>query len=47
MSQICDLVLKGGTVVNHDGENVRDLGIAGGRVVAVGNLAQASAVPRA
>src|SRR5690348_6765426 len=27
MAQTYDLILKGGTVVNHDGEGVRDLGL--------------------
>ena len=36
MAQTYDLILKGGTVVNHDGESVRDLAIAAGR--ARGNL---------
>lgn len=38
-----DLVLKGGTVVNQDGAGVRDIGVRGGRIVAVGSLAGASA----
>ena len=28
MAETYDLILKGGTVVNQDGEGVRDLGIA-------------------
>jgi dihydroorotase len=43
MPQTFDLLLKGGTVVNHDGRGVRDIGIAGGRIAATGDLAQASA----
>ncbi len=43
MTQSFDLVLKGGTVVNQDGASVRDLGIAGGRIAAIGHLAQAAA----
>ncbi len=43
MSQSYDLVLKGGTVVNHDGEGMRDLAVAGGRIAAIGSLAGASA----
>ena len=27
MADSYDLILKGGTVVNHDGEGVRDLGV--------------------
>jgi len=38
-----DLILKGGTVVNHDGAGERDLAIAGGRIAAIGDLAQAAA----
>ena len=43
MTQSYDLILKGGTVVNHDGEGVRDLAIAGGRIAAIGDLSQAAA----
>ena len=43
MTRSFDLVLKGGTVVNQDGEGVRDLGIADGRIAALGDLAQAAA----
>jgi dihydroorotase len=43
MAQVYDLILKGGTVVNHDGEGVRDLGVRGGRIAAIGELAGASA----
>ncbi|TIT54239.1 MAG: dihydroorotase, partial [Mesorhizobium sp.] len=38
-----DLILTGGTVVNHDGEGLRDVGVTGGRIAAIGNLRQASA----
>ncbi|HWK65615.1 MAG TPA: dihydroorotase [Rhizobiaceae bacterium] len=38
-----DLILKGGTVVNHDGQGMRDVGVTGGRIVAVGDLSRASA----
>lgn len=31
-----DLILRGGTVVNHDGAGLRDVGIIGGRIAAVG-----------
>ena len=37
-----DLILKGGTVVNHDGVGVRDIGIRDGRIAALGSLASAS-----
>jgi dihydroorotase len=38
MAETYDLILKGGTVVNHDGEGVRDVGIRGGRIAALGDL---------
>ncbi|MEI9428868.1 dihydroorotase [Mesorhizobium sp. Cs1299R1N3] len=38
-----DLILTGGTVVNHDGEGLRDIGVKGGRIAAIGDLRQASA----
>ena len=43
MADTYDLILKGGTVVNHDGEGARDLGIRGGRFRAIGDLSRASA----
>ena len=43
MAETYDLILKGGTVVNQDGEGARDLGIRGGRFAAIGDLARASA----
>ena len=43
MSATFDLILKGGTVVNHDGEGVRDVGIVDGRIHAIGDLSRASA----
>src|SRR5882672_11661947 len=43
MAETYDLILKGGTVVNHDGEGLRDLGIRAGRIAAIGDLARASA----
>jgi dihydroorotase len=43
MPQTFDLVLKGGTVVNHDGRGIRDIGVSGGRIAVIGSLAQASA----
>jgi len=43
MAETYDLILKGGTVVNQDGEGVRDLGIRDGRFAAIGDLARASA----
>ena len=38
-----DLILKGGTVVNQDGDGLRDIGIRAGRFAAIGDLRQASA----
>lgn len=43
MATTYDLILTGGTVVNHDGEGGRDIGINGRRIAAIGDLAQASA----
>ena len=43
MADTYDLILKGGTVVNHDGEGVRDLAVRGGRFQAIGDLSRASA----
>ncbi|MEP7030214.1 MAG: dihydroorotase, partial [Pseudolabrys sp.] len=34
-----DFILKGATVVNHDGIGPRDIAIAGGRIAAIGDLA--------
>ena len=43
MATTFDLILKGGTVVNHDGIGVRDVGVTNGRIAAIGDLAAASA----
>jgi dihydroorotase len=43
MAQTFDLLLKGGTVVNHDGAGVRDVGVSAGRIAALGDLAATSA----
>src|ERR1700749_3536957 len=43
MNQRFDTILKSGTVVNQDGEAVRDIGIVGGRIAEIGSLSQASA----
>jgi dihydroorotase len=43
MAQSFDLLVKGATVVNHDGEGVRDIGILGRRIAALGDLGQAPA----
>jgi dihydroorotase len=39
--QTVDLVIRGATVVNHDGEGVRDIGLSKGRIAAIGSLANA------
>jgi dihydroorotase len=38
MSAPFDLVIQGATVVNHDGEGVRDIGIRDGHIMAMGSL---------
>jgi dihydroorotase len=38
-----DLILKGGTVVNHDGESVRDVALRGGRIAAIGDVGASAA----
>src|SRR5260221_14144534 len=38
-----DFILKGGTVVNQDGEGVRDLAISAGRIAAIGDAGSAAA----
>lgn len=43
MAETYDVILKSGTVVNQDGEIVRDIGVRGGRIVALGSLAGESA----
>jgi dihydroorotase len=43
MARTFDLILKGGTVVNHDGTGRRDIGVVAGRVHAIGDLSQAGA----
>jgi dihydroorotase len=35
MARTFDAILKGGVVVNHDGEGPRDIGISGGRIAAL------------
>ncbi|MBL8584107.1 MAG: dihydroorotase [Rhizobiaceae bacterium] len=46
MTSSFDLILTGGTVVNHDGEGVRDIGVVAGRIAAIGNLGRAAAGDR-
>ncbi|CAN1724637.1 dihydroorotase [Hyphomicrobium sp. 1Nfss2.1] len=43
MASTFDLLLKGGTVVNHDGIGVRDVAIRGGRIAAIGQIDQSLA----
>src|ERR1700690_1666869 len=43
MAETYDLILKGGTVVNQDGEGVRDLAIRAGKFAGVGDLSRAAA----
>jgi dihydroorotase len=43
MADSYDLILKGGTVVNQDGEGLGDIGIRGGRFAAIDDLRRASA----
>lgn len=38
MAQAFDVLIKGGTVVNHDGIGQRDVGVTGGRIAAIGQL---------
>ncbi|WP_342642967.1 dihydroorotase [Rhodoligotrophos ferricapiens] len=43
MSARFDTILKGGTIVNHDGVHQRDVGLAEGRIAALGTLDPAAA----
>ena len=43
MSETFDLIIRGATVVNHDGEGVRDIGIRQGRIAGLGQLGAAKA----
>jgi dihydroorotase len=43
MAESFDLVLKGGTLVNHDGIGPGDIGIRDGRIAALGDLGRADA----
>ena len=42
MTETFDTILRGGTVVNQDGESIRDIGIRQGRVVALGGIPASS-----
>ncbi|MGU3400290.1 dihydroorotase [Brucellaceae bacterium D45D] len=43
MAETFDKILKGATIVNHDGTGQRDIGIRDGRIAAIGSLATNSA----
>lgn len=43
MPQTYDLLLKGGTIVNHDGIGKRDVAIQDGRIAALGNITAGTA----
>jgi dihydroorotase len=43
MAETFDLIVRGGEVVNHAGRGRADVGVRGGKIVAIGDLAQASA----
>jgi dihydroorotase len=43
MAETFDLLVRGGEVVNHTGRGLADVGVRGGKIVAVGDLGQASA----
>ena len=46
MSQTFDTIFAGGTIVNHDGTGLGDVGVKDGRIAAIGDLSQASAGER-
>ncbi len=46
MAETFDLIVAGGEVVNHAGRGLADVGVRGGRIAAIGDLAQASAGER-
>ena len=43
MTDTYDLILKGGVVVNHDGEGARDIGVRDGKIAAIATLDRAHA----
>jgi dihydroorotase len=43
MAESYDLIIRGGVVVNQDGEGRRDVGVTAGRIAALGDLAGAAA----
>jgi dihydroorotase len=46
MAETYDLILAGGTVVNQDGASARDIGVCGGRIAALGKIAENAAGER-
>jgi dihydroorotase len=46
MTKTFDLVLSGGTLVNHDGAGFRDVGVRDGKIVAIGDLSRIDAGER-
>ncbi|MDP3383125.1 MAG: dihydroorotase [Phenylobacterium sp.] len=46
MAATYDLIVHGGEVVNHDGRGGADVGVRDGKIVAIGDLSQASAAER-
>jgi dihydroorotase len=46
MSETFDLLITGGTLVNHDGVGTADVGVRDGKIVALGDLARADAGER-
>jgi dihydroorotase len=42
MPETFDLIVRGGEVVNHAGRGLADVGVRGGKIAAIGDLAQAS-----
>jgi dihydroorotase len=43
MAETFDLIVRGGEVVNHAGRGLADVGVRAGKIVAIGDLGQASA----
>jgi dihydroorotase len=43
LAETFDLVFKGGTLVNHSGEGLADIGVRGGRIAAIGDIGEGMA----
>ena len=43
MSERFDVVFRGASVVNHDGEGMRDIGVRAGRIAAIGQIGDGQA----